>query len=255
MQLETLVHQQYDRMSVSDHMIWQYICHHRQECRNMSLHQLADACQVSHTTVLRFIQLLGMEGFSEFKVFLKWEERKQPVVDVHSIEKNSFNLNRTISLIEKMDCTELFHKLDEAHNIYAYGSGSSQKSAARALKNSFTLEEKLIHIIEGREERNMALRTMHAGDVVFLFSVSGNNPQLNTYAAQLREHQLYLVSICQDGANELAKLCDFNLPFYTEKFEIGRHSLSYYSTAGMFIIAEMLSLKYAAYRAAQEQKS
>ena len=251
MKLETLVQQQYDRMSVSDHMIWQYICHHRQECRSMSLHQLADACQVSHTTVLRFIQLLGMEGFSEFKVFLKWEDRKQPAVDVHSIEKNAFNLNRTISSIEKLDCTELFQKLEQADSIYAYGSGSAQKSAARLLKNSFTLEEKLVHIIEGREERNMALHTMHAGDVVFLFSVSGNNAQMNDYAAQLHEHGLYLVSVCQDGANELAKLCNFNLPFYTEKFEIGRHSLSYYSTSGMFIIAEMLSLKYAAYQAAQ----
>ena len=91
MKLETLVQQQYDRMSVSDHMIWQYICHHRQEFLSMSLQQLADTCQLSQTTVLLLIQLLGMEGFSEFKVFLKWEDRKQPAVDVHSIEKNAFN--------------------------------------------------------------------------------------------------------------------------------------------------------------------
>ncbi len=249
MQLETLVQQQYDRMSTSDHMVWQYICHHRKECRSMSLHQLADACQVSHTTVLRFIQLLGMEGFSEFKVFLKWEDRQKPTIDIRQVEKNSYDLTRTVNLIEDMDCGELFRRLDEARHIFAYGTGSVQKSAARVLKNYFIVAEKLIHVFEGKDERDIALRTMRKGDVIFLFSVSGNNAQMNEYAARLREHGLYLVCICQDGANELAKLCDFRIPFFTQKFEVGRHNLPYYSSAGMFVIAETLALKYVVHQA------
>ena len=112
MQLETLVHEHFDRMSASDHIIWQYISQHREQCRSMSLHQLADACQVSHTTVLRFLQLLGMDGFGEFKVFLKWEEEQRPVVDERNVERTCFDLTRTVTLIEKYDCTELFRRLD-----------------------------------------------------------------------------------------------------------------------------------------------
>lgn len=253
MQLENLVQEQYDRMSISDRMIWEYICHHRRECRNMSLHQLADACQVSHTSVLRFIQLLGMEGFSEFKVFLKWEDRRKDAFAIQTIEKNCFDLTRTIGLIQHMDCTSLFQKMDAAKNIYAYGSGSVQKSAARMLRNYFIVGDKLIHVIEGREERDVVLQTMHPGDVVFLISVSGNNPQMNAYAEKFRQNGLYLAAICQDGANDLSKLCDFCIPFYTERFEIGRNGLVYYSAAGMFAIAEILLLKYAAYRAGGEE--
>lgn len=252
MQLETLVQQNYDRMSTSDHMIWQYISHHRQECRTMSLHQLADACQVSHTTVLRFIQLLGMEGFSEFKVFLKWQEQQKAAVDTYTVEQNCFNLTRTISMIEQADCTRLFEAMEQAQRIYAYGSGSVQKAAARMLKNHLIVEEKLLHVIEGREEREMALRTMQPGDVVFLYSVSGNNPQMNEYAAQIKKKGMTLVAICQDGANALAKICDFRLPFYTQKFEIGRYAIPYHSSAGMFVVSEILALKYAVYRAAKE---
>lgn len=247
MQLETLVQQNYDRMGTSDHMIWQYISHHRQECRTMSLHQLADACQVSHTTVLRFIQMLGMEGFSEFKVFLKWQEQQKRTIDAYTVERNCFDLTRTISLIEQMDCTKLFEAMDRAHHVYAYGSGSAQKAAARMLKNCLIVEEKLLHVIEGREEREMALRTMQPGDVAFLYSVSGNNPQMNEYAAQMREKGMVLVAICQDGANALAKLCAFQLPFYTQKFDIGQYAIPYHSSAGMFAISEILSLKYAVY--------
>lgn len=252
MQLETLVQQNYDRMSTSDHMIWQYISSHRQECRHMSLHQLADACQVSHTTVLRFIQLLGMEGFGEFKVFLKWEEQRKPVMDTYTIERSSFDLTRTISMIEHADCTQLFEAMEQAQYIYAYGSGSVQKAAARMLKDYLIVEEKLLHVIEGREEREMALRTMQPGDVVFLYSVSGNNPQMNEYAAQIKKKGMTLVAICQDGANALAKICDFRLPFYTQKFEIGRYAIPYHSSAGMFVVSEILALKYAVYRAAKE---
>lgn len=252
MRLENLVKQQYDRMSASDHMIWKYICSHREECRSLSLHQLADACQVSHTTVLRFLQLLGMEGYSEFKVFLKWEENQRPVVDERSVEQVCFDLTRTANLIKNRDCSELFAHIDAAQHIYAYGSGSVQKSAAKMLKCYFIVEEKLIDVIEGREERDMAMRHMRSGDVMFLISVSGNNPSMNAYAERLKQHGLYLVSICQDGANELAKLCDFNLPFYTQKLSVGRYSQPYYSSAGMFVIAETLSLKYAAHMAVKE---
>lgn len=190
MQLETLVHEHFDRMSASDHIIWQYISQHREQCRSMSLHQLADACQVSHTTVLRFLQLLGMDGFGEFKVFLKWEEEQCPVVDERNVERTCFDLTRTVTLIEKYDCTELFRRLDAAANIYAYGSGSVQKSAAKVLKCFFLLDEKLVNVIEGREEREMALHQMQPGDVMFLLSVSGNNTSMNAYARQLRARRV-----------------------------------------------------------------
>lgn len=252
MQLETLVLEKYDLMSPSDHIIWQYIRHHQEECRTMSLHQLADACQVSHTTVLRFIQLLGMDGYSEFKVFLKWGNQQKQVVDKQSIEKTCFDLIRTVNLIENSDCTELFQHLDQAEHLYAYGSGSVQKSAAKVLKNFFIVEERFVHVIEGREERDMAMRHMKAGDVIFLFSVSGNNASMNAYARALLDQGMYLVSICQDGANELAKLCQFHLPFYTQKMEVGQHGISYYSAAGMFIVAEALTLKYAVYLASKQ---
>ena len=60
MRLDDLVRENYDRMGESDHRIWQYICSHTEECRRLSLHQLAEACEVSHTTVSRFLHLIGM---------------------------------------------------------------------------------------------------------------------------------------------------------------------------------------------------
>lgn len=248
MRLDDLVQENYDRMNANDHRIWQYICHHREECRKMSLRQLSEACEVSQTTVLRFLQLIHMDGYSDFKAFLKWDSLNQPTLNQHSIEQNSFNLSRTITSIQQADCSELFFRMDQAERLYAYGSGAIQKSVAKAFKNYLILAEKLLHIIEGAEERIMAMNQMKEGDVVFLFSVSGNNPVMNDYAKALRDKGVFLTAVCQDGANDLSKLCHFCLPFFTQKIDIGHSGAGFYSSAGMLLIAETLVLKYITYK-------
>lgn len=248
MKIEHLIQQHYEQMNPSDHLIWKYISHHRKQCQKMTLQQLADACHVSHTTVLRFIQSLGIEGYREFKFLLKLEGSTPVVLDDSIIQKSCFNLNRTIKLIEQTDCTDLFKKMDCASNLYVYGSGSVQKSAAKMLKSYFIVAGKVFYVIEGSDERQMALRKVQPGDVIFLISMSGNNALMNSFAKQMKKLGVYVVSICQDGANELATLCDFYLPFYTQKWEIGLYNSPYNSASGMFIVAEILSLKYVSYQ-------
>ena len=246
MNLDDLIQENYDLMNDNDHRIWQYICRHKKECRNLSLHQLADACEVSTTTVLRFLKLIQMDGYSDFKAFLKWDSLNRPAFNQHSIEQNSFNLTRTITSIQQADCSELFRRMDQADRLYAYGSGAVQKSVAKIFKNYLIFAGKLLHVIEGAEERIMAMRQMKEGDVVFLFSLSGNNPVLNDYAQKLRKKGIYLTAICQDGVNDLSKLCHFYLPFFTQKIDVGHPGSAFYSSAGMLPIAETLVLKYIA---------
>lgn len=248
MSLDDLIQENYDRMNDNDHRIWQYICRHREECRQMSLHELADACEVSSTTVLRFLKLIRMDGYNDFKAFLKWDSLNQPVFHQHSIEQNSFNLTRTITFIQQADCTQLLGRMDQASRLYAYGSGAVQKSVAKAFKNYLILAEKILHIIEGADERIMAMNQMKEGDVVFLFSLSGNNPVLNDYAKALCDKGVFLVAICQDGINELSKLCHFYFPFFTQKIDVGHPGSVFHSSAGMLPIAETLVLKYIAYK-------
>lgn len=252
MKIEQMIEARYDQMNPSDHLIWKYISHHKEQCMQMTLHQLADACEVSHTTVLRFLQSLGIDGYREFKLLLKLEAQNTVPSDDTVIQKSCFNLNRTVKLIEQTDCSALFEKMDSASNLYIYGSGSVQKSAAKMLKSYFIMAEKVFYVIEGSDERQMALRTVRPGDVIFLISISGNNSQMNAFAKQMKKLGVYVVAICQDGANELATLCDFYLPFYTQKFEIGLHSSPYNSASGMFIVAEILSLKYISYQRGQK---
>ena len=248
MQLDDLIQKNYNHMNANDRRIWQYICEHREECRQMSLYQMADACEVSQTTILRFLRMIGMDGFNDFKAFLKWDSLNLSTFNRRSIEQNSFNLTRTITAIQQTDCTELFRRMDEASRIYAYGSGGVQKAVARAFKNYMLLAEKLLHVIEGAEERRMAMYQIKEGDVFFLLSVTGNDAAIIDYAKALLDQCVILAAVCQDAANALSKLCHFCLPVFTQKMTIGPAGTDYYSSSGMLPIAETLVLKYIEYR-------
>ena len=84
MTLDELVESHYDELNENDLYIWQYIFHHKTECQKMSIQQLAHACNVSHTSIIRFTKKIGLDGYSELKVYLKWSLNKQFDFDSYS---------------------------------------------------------------------------------------------------------------------------------------------------------------------------
>ena len=78
MTLDKLVEDNYHQLNENDLYIWQYILHHKRECQRISIKDLARNCNVSHTSILRFTKKLGLEGFSELKVHLKWDLAQKP---------------------------------------------------------------------------------------------------------------------------------------------------------------------------------
>ena len=86
MALEELINEYRQELNNTDMGIWKYIVQHRAEVRRSSIHELARACNVSTTTIVRFAQKLGLEGFGEFKLLLKREQAKSFEYDAHTLE-------------------------------------------------------------------------------------------------------------------------------------------------------------------------
>ena len=76
MKIDDLVNLHYDKLNQSDLHIWKYINAHRKESYNLTIDELASRCNVSRTTILRFAQKLSLKGYSELKVYLKWENKE-----------------------------------------------------------------------------------------------------------------------------------------------------------------------------------
>ena len=86
MALEELINEHRQELNNTDMGIWKYIVQHRAAVRRSSIHELARACNVSTTTIVRFAQKLGLEGFGEFKLLLKREQAPAVEYDTNTLE-------------------------------------------------------------------------------------------------------------------------------------------------------------------------
>ena len=72
--------------------------------------------------------------------------------------------------MKKRDFYDVFELLENADRIYVYGSGEVQKNAANDLKRSMIFGNKLLYVLEEREETNVILDVLSSKDIFFLLS-------------------------------------------------------------------------------------
>ena len=249
MRLEDLIEQNYHKLSENELYIWEYIRRHPDECRSISIDQLAAACNISHTTILRFARKLGLKGFSELKVVLKWQEPSGAggTFPRDTLERTVQDYRQTLEYISTVELSDLFSLMDSAGKTYVYGSGSVQQLAAIDLKQKFFTANKLLHVIEGEEEMRQLLERINEGDLVFLISLSGDNDFVNQAAEQVKQRGGIVVSVCRIQSNRLIYLSDINIPFFTHHVELSS-TVEYWPSNLLFQVNEFLILRYLQYR-------
>lgn len=247
MRLESLIEENYEKLNENDLYIWNYILHHKKECQTMSIQELASKCNISHTTILRFTHKLGLQGYSEMKIYLKWENKQQRQLDNKEIEKVYKDIEKTIEVMKNRDFYDVFELFDKADRIYIYGSGAVQKSAAEDLKRNMIFGNKLVYVLEGREETKIISDVLTSKDVFILLSLSGNNSFMNEFARNLKEKGVKIISITQVGNNELASISDISLQFYTHSILVNQNQMKFCSTTQFFLVNQILLLKYLEY--------
>ncbi|MCY8507811.1 MurR/RpiR family transcriptional regulator, partial [Bacillus atrophaeus] len=77
MSLEELINQHYNKLNDNDFYILKYILNHKHTCYLLGINDLAKECSVSRSSILRLSQKLGFSGYSEFRVYLKWEDQPE----------------------------------------------------------------------------------------------------------------------------------------------------------------------------------
>lgn len=243
MRLETLIGQNYHRLNENDLYIWEYIRTHPRECRDISIDALSGACCTSHTTILRFAKKLGLSGFSELKVILKWQEQPGSAFHPDELTRTMQDYQQTMEYLCTVDFSDLFALIQQAGQIYIYGSGSVQQRAARGLKEKFFHSHKLMHIVEGETEMRKLAARLRENDLMIFISLSGNNIFVNQVAELLKKNGRTVVSICRVQSNRLIYLSDINIPFFSHAIEIDQ-AVPIWPTNMLFQVNDFLLLRY-----------
>ena len=117
MRLDEIINTHRQSLNDTDMVIWKYILQHREVARHISIHELAKACCVSSTTIVRFAQKLGLDGFGELKAILKMEEQETPRYSSNVLEDLSDFYLKTGEKIFKRNFDSASRLVHEANQL------------------------------------------------------------------------------------------------------------------------------------------
>ena len=252
MLLEDLVNNNLSKLNPTDLIVWRYIYAHKKECCYISIYDIADACNVSRTTVLRFAKKLGLDGFSDLKMMLKMQisqAREKPSVD---IAQASINLCQKVGEeVAKQDFTRINKLLYNAKRIFIYSSGHVQKNVGNELLRLFVNCNVYMYEIKGSDEFRITLHHATKDDLFIIVSLTGESERVVEFAQKLHAQGIPLISFTHLKSNKLASLSTESVYVTTISLPARLEGASYESMLGFFVAAEIWFVSYSQYCAEQ----
>lgn len=245
MNLDEIINENKQNLNQTDMAVLKYILNHRSQMRHISIHDLAKKCCVSSTTVVRFAQKLGFDGFSDLKSFLKRESsvKKFQTQDILvSLEK--FYSGTWANLMKRNydNASRLIH---EANRVFAFASGYVQSNVVREIKRLFFYDNILIYDIGGKDEFYSILKTANKDDLFIFVSLSGESHQVTEFSLQLQLKGIPLISITTLHENTLASRSTENLYVFSEEFQVNEpEQIPFKSMFTYFLLVEIWYVNY-----------
>lgn len=241
MSLDVLINKHYNNLKENDLFIWKYIQNNREACLDLSVDELAKHCNVSRTTILRFVKKISLQNYADLKLYLKmYCQEKESQYYQYSLSKVCDSYHAIINHVKQRDYKSIFEKIYTADRIFVYGTGNAQKSEARELKRIFLALGKCIYDLYDEGEVGLLLNTFTKNDLFFIISLSGETEEAIDICRKIKLKDVTAVSITRLKNNRLAGICDDNLYVATNFIE----GLNYEITTLFYILFDILLIKY-----------
>lgn len=248
MRVSEIVLQNYAKLNETDVAIWRYVKEHKQECVQMSIDNLAGHCNVSRTTITRFVKKLGFYGYSEFKAVLNWESKETTDIDEKAFDISCDVIIRYVTDQKDKNYDAICKLIYEARQVFVYGTGDIQNAVAKQMKRMFLSAQEAIYDFGGITLDKAFYNLVQPNDVIFLISLSGNSPEVLKIAERLKLNGVKIICITEFRDNRLTQLADESLYISTTSLSILDTHPSYKITMLYFILVELLFVKYSIYK-------
>lgn len=245
MNLDELINSNYKSLNFNDMHIWKCISKNKRDYSNLTIEELAIKCNVSKTTILRFIQKLSLRGYEELKLYLNYEDNE---IECDLDENNKLICNvldYNIGGIKEKDFKSACKMIYKAKKVFIYGTSNIPKYVVKEMNRMFILYYKNVSILEPFYKSNISLNNISDDDLVILISLSGESEEIIKLAKELNKNKIKILSITKYSNNRLAKLSNEHL-YTTECISINK-SFEYETTSEFFVLAEVLFVKYRNY--------
>ncbi|HCD44585.1 MAG TPA: MurR/RpiR family transcriptional regulator [Lachnoclostridium sp.] len=239
------INKNYDKLNESDIQSLSIIMSIVYKISEMSIEDLANECNTSKSTILRLTQKLGFSGYSEFKNYLKWENKehvKDKDKDIKSSVRSDF-LNTCQQIESSANLPIIAKEIHKSQNVVVYGTGQAQRHCAMEMQRLFMQMNKYIYYVGASDELCMLSKNLGPDDLVIVISLSGNVQKIKDTLQLLHLKKVKIVSITNLQSNLLAGMSDYSLYAVSSPVLIGEH-LYHNSFVNFLTVIEYVFLSY-----------
>jgi len=253
MRLEELINENYERLNDNDLQVLKYILNHKETSHRLGINELSDICYVSRSSIHRMTKKLGFRGYSEFRVFLKWEDDQADQPGGKHIDVLERDITVTLKNLASSDFQRISQLLHNADRIFIYGTGTAQITCATEAQRLFAIENRFVTIIHDKVEFESISPGIRENDVVIILSLSGDTPALIPQVKQLTARGIDFISITNLKNNRLAQMSPYNI-YATTTANNSKNGTEIVSFIPFHITIEYMFRKYVEYTDNLEDK-
>jgi len=232
-------------LNLTERNILVYIMKNIDKVKKMAIRDLADACFVSTTTIFRFVQKIGYEGYSDFIYSLIESGSKNKTTVIPDIvQQNDYfksyinNIGEAVNILtdEKIDSfKELFKK---AKRIHIIAEGMSREVGGYVYRLLSCLNYNVVFPKENYE-KNKEYQKLSDDDMVLALSYSGDNKSVILEIEKIMQvSNPNIVSITRADNNAIQNMSDLNFYMFADEISFEENDIT--SRVGMIAILELL---------------
>jgi RpiR family carbohydrate utilization transcriptional regulator len=214
----------YDTLPRSERKVADYVLNYAEEVIHASVTNLAQALEVSESTVVRFCQRLGYQGYPEFKILLARDlgapfrvtyDTLDPRDDVATVVQGTFQiltqaLNDTLAALDPCRVDQVVDLLLKAQHVFLFGCGGSGGSAQIAYQKMLRLGLSCFVCTDPHTQTLLA-GIATGQDVVIGISYSGNNEDVVRAMRVAGDRCAHTVALTNYPTSPAAKMADLVL--------------------------------------------
>ncbi|WP_436513761.1 MurR/RpiR family transcriptional regulator [Clostridium thermobutyricum] len=220
------------RVSKSDLILMNYINENPGECVDKSISELASIVSIGEATITRFSRKLGFSGYQELKrniakyMFKENEvNRINSKVDlresVHETAEKIFSDNmkaieESIKILDEEKILKIREMILNANKIFFFGVGDS---GIVATQTGYKFMRIGFDIASSTDAHTMVMLAslMKRGDLVFIFSHSGETSEVVKVCNIAQNNKAKVISITENTNNTLEKISDVNIAYVSKE--------------------------------------
>jgi RpiR family glv operon transcriptional regulator len=197
-------------LSDSEKHVVYYIDNHFQSAKQHNLVQLAQAVNVSTTTVVRTCKKLGLEGFAELSFILRSLDPDKGVKVDDLVTKYVRHLHESLDSIDHKQLERMAQIMLQAKMVVVVSVGLTKGLGEYIGKRLIQMQKQTMHVYESHII-DLLPNLLHDNDVVLFISMSGETQTLVKAAQKLRFTGARLFSVTNAVESTLSQLAHYNL--------------------------------------------